>query len=258
MKKNRLKYQLYIFQIISFILLFIFLGFTYYSFQSQHTKDIDSNIQKELLFYKKNIASSIQSITDTIKKQNDYFLSIHLDTLALLQENPHLDLFELKNEIKSKYLSSHIDVELFLIDKSYTVTKTTFEKDLGFNLSMITESKQLLDKTTLDGKVYTADFISLDSLDMKYKLYSYSKLTDDTYLELGFIDSTLINTLESLLTYQYSDKTKISIYAVSKNNKEYHYYPISVKGDVLSKKEYFESFVKFPLDTPTEIGRAHV
>lgn len=90
-----------------------------------------------------------------------------------------------------------MNVELFLIDKSYKIYKTTYPKDLGFNLSVITEAKNYLDKTTKDGKVYISEFVSTDALDMKYKLYSYSKLKDGIYLELGFVDNTLTNTMES-------------------------------------------------------------
>lgn len=251
MKLTKLKYQLYILQIIISLVLFIFLGFTYYLYQNQYKININTHIQNEILINKKEIISSIKNATNRIKNQKDYFKSINLDVLNLLKKNPNLDLYKLKKDIKSKYLSSNIDIEFYLIDKTYKIYKTTYEKDLGFNLSVVTEAKKYLDKTRKDGNLYISDFLSTDALDLKYKLYSYSKLNENSYLEVGFIDNTLTNTIQSLLKDDDSLKSKITLYALSKDDKQYYYYPLKTKNDERTKEEYYKSFIKVPLNKST-------
>ena len=252
MKIHKLRYQLYTFQIVISLILFSFLGFTYNSFQKEYQKDIDVYIQNEISIHKKEILSSIKNATLRLKKQKEHFESIHIEVLDILRKNPNLDLEKLKKEIESKHLLSNIDLELFLIDKSYTMYKTTFKKDLGFNLSIVTEAKNYLDKTAKDGKIYISDFVSTDALDMKYKLYSYSKLKDGIYLELGFVDNTLVNSMDALLQENTKQQTKLVLYNVSKDDKQYYYYSMNKRSSLNSKEDYFKSFKKVGLNKSTQ------
>jgi len=248
----KLRHQFYIFQILLSSILFLFLGLTYNSYQNQYKKDIDVHIQNELNLHKKEILSSMSNATKKLQKQKNTFISIHKNTLEVLKKNPNLDLEELKNKIKSKYLTSTVDVELYLIDKSYTIYKTTYPKDVGFNLSVVTEAKEYLDKTSKDGKVYISDFVSTDALDMKYKLYSYSKLKDDVYLEMGFVDNTLTNTMELLLRENTNSLTKVNLYSVSKDKQQYYYYHMKKNDNGKSKEEQYKEFMKFDLNEKTD------
>lgn len=248
----KLRNQVYLFQIVLSLVLFSFLGFTYYSYQNQYKKDIQSYIQSEVNIHKKEILSSITIATNKLKKQREYFRSIHEDSLEILKQNSTYDLEKLKQEIKSKYLSSYIDVELFLIDKTYTIFKTTYPKDLGFNLSIVTEAKEFLDKTSKDEKIYISDFVSTDAVDMKYKLYSYSKLKKGLFLEIGFIDTSLSNTMNSLIKEDNDSLTKVKLYSVFKNEKEYYYYEMKKRENKDSKKQQYEKFKKFTRDTKTD------
>lgn len=246
----KLRHQFYLFQILLFFILFLFLGFTYSSYEDQYTKDIDKQIQNELEIHKKQILTSFTNATENFDKQREYFENIHLDTLNLLKKNSNIDLDKLKSDIKSKYLSSRVDVELYLIDKSYTIYNTTYPKDLGFNLSIVTEAKNYLDKTKKDEKIYISDFVSTDALDMKYKLYSYSKLKEGIYFEMGFVDNTLTNLMEKFM-----DNSKLTLYNVSKDDKQYYYYAMKKRDDNLLKEQHYKKFYKFSL---TENTKDHV
>lgn len=252
MKNTKLRYQLYIFQVIISLFMFLFLGLTYFIYQHQYKKNIETQIENEIALHKKEILSSVNSATLKLNKQKDYFKSIHEETLKLLKQNPDLDLDTLKSSIKSKYLSSNVEVELFLIDSTYTIYKTTYLKDLGFNLSIVAEAKNYLDKTSRDGKIYVSDFLSTDALDMDYKLYSYSKLKDGIYFEMGFIDNTLTNTMKSLLKENVKSLSIPTLYNVSKDKEQYYYYPMNIKTAIKSKEEYYKTFIKVPLHTETQ------
>jgi len=252
MKIHKLRHQLYAFQIVLSLILFSFLGFTYNSFKTEYQKDIDVYIQNEILVHKKEILSSIENATLKLKKEKEHFKSIHIEALDILRKNPNLDLKELKKSIQSKYLLSNIDLELFLIDKSYKIYKTTFKKDLGFNLSIVTEAKNYLDKTTKDSKIYISGFVSTDALDMKYKLYSYSKLNDESYLELGFVDNALVNRMKLLLKENTKQSTKLTLYNVSKDDKQYYYYSMNKRDNINSKEDFYKSIKKVALNQDTK------
>jgi cbb3-type cytochrome oxidase subunit 3 len=115
----KLKQQLYIFQAVLSLVLFLFLGFTYFAYEKQYKKDIDIQIQKEIALHKKEIFSSIDNATKKLHKQKKYFKSIHLYTLNILKENPNLDLPSLKEKLQKKYTLPYTDIELYLINKKY-------------------------------------------------------------------------------------------------------------------------------------------
>ncbi len=251
MKVTKLKNQFYIFQAIFSLLLFLVLGITYFSYQHQYDKDIDKFIHNELKIHKKEIMTSITDATEKFNKRKDHYKIIHAELLSLLNKDPNLTLNELKKYIKSQYLSSSVDVELFLIDSSYTIFDTTFPKDLGFNLSIVKEAKIYLDHTTKDGKIYISDTISTDALDMKYKLYSYAKLKEGVYLEIGFIDNTLTNLMESFLQLEPSNVSKVTLYNVSKDDTQYYYYSMKKRDDKL-KEKFYNTLIQLPLNVPTK------
>jgi len=249
---NKLKYQFYIFQIFLSFVLILFLGLTYYFYENQYKKEIDAHIQSEIELYQKDILSSIVAAAEKLKKQRAFFQSIHHDALEILRKNPNYDLQKLKNEIKLRSLTSYIDVELYLLNKNYIIYKTTYPKDLGFNLSIVTEAKNYLDKTSKDGKIYVSDIVSTDALDMKYKLYTYSKLDDSRYFEMGFIDTTLTNLMESVLKANRKSSTQVNLYNVSKDKRQYYYYHMQEKNNVKSKEEQYKKFKKFSLNEITD------
>lgn len=233
-------------------MLFSFLGFTYYSYQSLYKKDIDIQVENEILLHKKEILSSIVNAAKKLQTQKEYFISIHLETLNILKEDPSLNLYILKAKLEKRYLPSYKSIEVYLINKDYIIYESTFKKDIGLNLSMIEDGKVFLDKTTIDGKIYMADYPSTDSLDLKYKYYSISKLNDTTYLELGFIDDTLNNLIEYFISNNKTNKTKIALYIVTKDDKNYQYYAMEKIENEKSKREHFESARRVQIDEVTD------
>ena len=237
----KLRHQLYLLQILLAIVLFTTLGVNYYTYQKQYQKDIDSYVQSEIKLHKKEILASIDKANSGFDTQKDLFYEVHKEALRIVKENINIDLKELQNQLTSTFPLQNIKIEIYLIDKSYTIYKTTFPKDLGFDLSVIADAKYALDKTTADGKIHISDFTSTDALSMEYKLYSYSKLTDDNYLELGFVDHKINNTAMSTITQNTFSHNKIDIFNVVKNNNEYSYYNMKNNGDTQKKDDFFKS-----------------
>ena len=248
MKITKLRHQLYIFQILLTFILFLFLGFTYCFYEIQYKKDVESYVKSEVLLHKKVIISSIENANLEFKKRKDLFYEIHQSALQIMRNNPNIDLKDLQQNLKEEFRLINTEIEIYLIDKTYTIYKTTFQKDLGFNLSIANDAKTFLDKTTKDGKVYLSDFASTDSLNMGYKLYSYSKLDENKYLELGFIDKGISNTVISTISENIKSSNKINVFVVGKNEKGFYTYELVKNSEILNKEEFFKNVEIVSLD----------
>ena len=243
----KLKTKIYLFQIILSTILFLFLVLNYFSYIHQYKKDINEHINEEIIIHKKQILSSINIANVEFGKKEQLFYDIHNEALNILKNNINLDLEELQKILKSRFqLKDHMKIQIYLIDKNYTIYKTTFPKDLGFNLSIAADAKGYLDKTSIDNKIYVSDFASTDSMNMEYKLYTYSKLIEGKYLELGFVDTRLNNYALSIENINFN--SKIKIYNVGKNDTEYYYYEMDLQNYYENKEEFFKTVKRFPLE----------
>jgi len=243
----KLTHKIYLLQFTLASILFYFLFFTYKSYEIEYKKDIDKYIKSEVDLYKRQIVSSISNATHTFSKNKKLYLKIHTTALDILKKDSNIDLETLRAKLQTKFQLEDTTIELFLIDKDYTIYKTTYPKDLGFNLSIVSEAKEFLDKTTLDAKIYISEFASIDALDMRYKLYSYSLLKKGVYLELGFTDDNTNNTLPSIIENTSNNSFQIQLYCISNNSKEWSYYNFSTKDDTLSKEKLFQNIKTFPI-----------
>jgi len=214
----------------------------------QYKKDLLEYVSEQTNFYKQQFISSYNEASQKFNKHKNIFISLHKRARYLLKETPDRDLNLLVEELKQEYNLQNLSFYIYLIDKNYIIYKTTFEKDLGFNLSVIKEAKEFLDKTTVDKKVYIADFISTDALNMEYKLYTYSSLSQNSYLELGFIDKSVINNSKVIIS---KNSHKLKLFNVTKIEDKYVYYPFfETKKE--SKNEFYKKIKKVSLESKSD------
>lgn len=235
----KLKNKIYSIQIVFAVVLFSFLTFTYFNYQAQYKKDIKEYINNEVEFRKKALLTSYNSVTRELENKQKLLKSVHAEALKIAKNDIDIDLDELKKMLIKRFDLKDVDLNIFLIDKSYTIYKTTFPKDLGFNLNVVIEAKEFLDKTTRDGKIYVAEHMSIDMMDMQYKLYSYSLLRDDIYLELGFVYQNIQNTLASIIKKDIEAKEKTNLYIVFHSNNKYSYYNMSQPAKASKKNDFY-------------------
>lgn len=250
--KNKI-YIILIFIIISSILLFATL---FYSYNKKNTNDLQSNINNIVEINRYNIESSLKDIYKEHRSNKQLFYEIHHYTQEKFKQNRDYDLEKLKQLVLKKYNLKDIDINIFLIDKSYTITDTTFQKDLGFNLSVIEDAKKYLDKTKEDSKIYVASNISIDILDAHLNVYSYSKIDDTLYFEMGFkFNNSIYKKLQNNLKNVYEKtKNKISLYRVidTADGKEiYNNLFIDKSTRHISKANFEKSLVKFDKNRAT-------
>lgn len=232
---------IYKLQILFSLIVFVIFTLFYTTYKNSYEADLNSYIQKEITLNKNRIVDSLKIVSMKYEDKRNSFLNVHNYSLKLLKVDSSLSLEKIKKDIKNKYDLTDIEIEFYLIDKNYVIYKTTFPKDLGFNLSVISEAKDFLDKTKIDGNIYLADNISEDAIDGKYKLYSYSKLNNDSYLELGFVDTKLFNSISNEL----NNHKNLSLYRVNTNDDYEYYYKMEKRDVKISKEDHFKSLKKF-------------
>ncbi len=220
-------------------MLFSFLTFTYLNYQEQYKQDIKEYINNEVELRKKALLTSYNNVTRDFKNKQKLLETVHHEALNITKKNIDISLDQLQKDLIKKFDLEDVDLNIFLIDKTYTIYKTTYPKDLGFDLNLVIEAKEFLDKTTKDGKIYVADHISTDMMDMRYKLYSYSLLKDDIYLELGFVYKNIHNTLSSLIKKDIEDREKTNLYIVFQSNNKYSYYNMSLATKASKKSDFY-------------------
>jgi signal transduction histidine kinase len=202
---------------------------------------VDSKIE----FYKKQLLSSYNQSAQVFSLKKQLLKQLHIETLKILHRDMDTDLSVLKKQLNKKFNLKDMDVNTYLIDENYTIYKTTFPKDLGFNLGLIKEAKNFLDKTKKDSKIYISNFVSTDLLDMKYKLYAYSLLKDNTYLETGITDNKIGSIWNSIIAENNDTGNKIKFYTIYENKKKYYYYDMIEGIKKSTKKEYFKDSKNF-------------
>ncbi|MBD3842539.1 MAG: HAMP domain-containing histidine kinase [Campylobacterales bacterium] len=251
--KNKI-YLLQLFIVISFVLFFYII---YNNNIHQQQKNLERNIQTITQTNKHFIEKSLKSMYRDYNSFQKEFHTIHQYTQNQYLKNPNINLQTLKENIKKHFNLNDFDIDIFLIDKTYTITDATFEKDIGFHLGIIEDAKMYLDKTKKDGKIYVASNISIDILEYTLKVYSYSKLEDGKYFEMGFkFDNPIYEELkESVDDIYKKTNNKISLYRVIEtSDKKQQYYNdlLNKPNENISKEDYLKTTKKFNIDKPSQ------
>jgi len=248
----KLKVKIYLIEIFLIIVLLLFFGIFFYVYSNKAQKDINSNITNIVQTNRYFIKQMLSNIYERYALKKELFYKIHQYSLKRLKQNPNLDLNKLKQEIIERFNIKDIDINFFLINKKYIITKTTFPKDLGLNLSIFKDAKLYLDEATKTNKIYVASNISIDFLNSSLNVYSYSKLGNNKYLELGFkFKNSFYNQLEKSFEDIFkATGNKITLYRVFGLPTNYVSYDnfANKKNTNLTKEEYINTLKKFNIN----------
>lgn len=251
-----MKNKLYLI-LLNIVITFVSLYFTYTLFESykeDQQNNVTAYLDKRIQINKSFIKNAFLTIQDEMKTKEEIFLQIHQEAIDKLRQNGKVNIEVLKKELQKKYSIPNIDFHLFYIDKNYIITESTYPTDIGFNLSLVTDARKELDLTDKDNKVHLSPVISIDIITSDVKSYSYSKVNDSYYLEMGFINhnikSVLKNTMKKIQIM--SDK-RSQLYRVEPKLDNTEYYDNFLnKKTHLSKEAYINSLKKFHQDVITD------
>lgn len=237
-------------KITIFLIVIASLTTTYTYYENESKKNLVHYIEEETLFHKRNIIFPLLRASDVFKVKQELFKKIHNEALEILKENPNTNLEALKKNLQNKHNLLYTEIHIFLINKSQIIYKTTFEKDLHFNLSKAANISHILKKAKQTNKIYFLERIVTDVADMKYKTYSYSKFQKDSFLELSFSDKSIKNIFADYSKEFQNEKTDIEIYNVSRIKNNFFYFPLTAQDKKVSKNNYFKSLQKFQKNAP--------
>jgi len=182
---------------------------------------IYTNYQTHKKHYNKIIEYSIDSAVDKIKFdiqkadsivakiaqfKHQIFENIHQVAHQKLKQNPNLNINQLKRDLVSTLPHKFVDIHIYLINKNYTIYKTTYQPDLHLNMKKLLGAKEYIDTSFANiDKIHFAIQPSFDILSKKYRLYSYSALNSNIILELGFFDKALSSIKDHLYRFNFKD-----------------------------------------------------
>lgn len=240
----KLRYQLYLLLSFLFLILALGLSLNYISYKNEYQKDIQNFIDGEIKLHKKSILSSLQNRNSDFENNKDVFYKISKETVELLKKDKNLNLQGIKSALKVKYELKDFDFDLYLIDSSYKIYKTTRVKDLYLNLKNLPDAKNLIDKSR-NGNIQFSNFINTDPVTLEYRLYVYSLVSEDDFLELSFSNSKISTSSISSLVKNLESNTKINIFKIFRNREGFSFYDILKSIDRENKELFYNSLDVF-------------
>ena len=240
------KYQLIALNLAISVVSLYFTYIVYEEYKSTQQKKVENYIEKTVLRSKNILKSTFVKIKNEIEQDRDLFYDIHKHYTQLLRNNPNLDINKLKAEIMAKYPLENREVELFLLDENYVITNATYKPDIGFNLFLVPDARSELDRSQ-DMKIYPSKSVSIDIINSQVKSYSYSKINNKLYFEMGLINKNIYNILKvAMAKIKLVSNKKSSLYRIEQklDNSEY-YDNILDKDTNKTKEEYLSAKKKF-------------
>ena len=240
------KFQLILLNLAITVISIYFTYAIYIEYKQTQQEKVQNYIQSSLESNKSVIKNSFKKIKKEIEKDRILFYEIHKRYTKSLRENPNQDIRKLKNEILNEYELSNKDIHLFLLNKDYTITDATYKKDIGFKLGLVPDARIELDRSK-DGDIYQSKSVSIDIITSDVKSYSYSKINDELYFEMGFINYEIHDILKvSMSKIRMLTNERSNLYRIEQklDNTEYYDNVLYKKTDK-TKEEYLRSRKKY-------------
>ncbi len=243
--------------LLNILITCVSLYFTYTLFESYKEDEknkVAAYLDKRIKINKSFIKNSFITIQNEIESNQKIFFEMHQEALDILRKRGKIDIEVLKEVLQKKYAIKNIDFHLFYIDTNYIITESTYRNDIGFDLSLVPDARQELDRSDLDNKVYQSNIISIDIINSDVKSYSYAKVNDSYYLEMGFINSNIKSILKKTMkNIQTVTDKRSQLYRIEQKLDNTEYYDnILDKKTSLSKEDYIKSRKKFNKEVVTE------
>lgn len=242
--------------ILNIIISYVSLYFTYTlydNYKKEQENKIATYLDKRIKMNKSFMKNSFVTIRNEIESNEKIFFQIHEKALEILRKNGKIDIALLKQTLREKYPMSDVDFHLFYINKDYLITESTYINDIGFDLSLVPDARKELDQTTLDNMVHQSNTISIDIINSDVKSYSYAKVNDSFYLEIGFINYNIKGILkDTMRNIQIVTDKRSQLYRIEQKLDDTEYYDnVLNKKTHLSKEAYINSRKKFDRNTTT-------
>lgn len=250
----KLKNKLYLTQLFIILTLTIFLWVVYTNFKTHSQNDLEKEITQSININKLLLSSTLEDMYKSFEQKKNMITHIHRSALNEFKKDETISLVQLKNKMRSHFNLQYIDLDFYLINKDYVITDATFKKDIGLDFKKIPPGKRDLDKASKDSQIHIGKNVSIDYMGTTFKIYSVSKVNDETFLEMAFIDPTSYSKLcDRIKKITAHTKNKINLFRINKTTSNEEYYEDILNTDYISnKKEWNDALKKFPIGTATD------
>jgi|GEM_PF-4704332 len=192
-------------QLLQLLLVIVMaLGVLSYLGFSAILSDIEQNQranQKQLLAdISTQINLAYELLDKLLSQKKQGYREIHqLARSLILEANHQPDLPMLQKIVEQE---AGFPVDLYIIDADLTIADTTFTPDMGldFKLPPFLDVQQFLGKARLTDQIMVGQ-PNMEFTRKKFKIYTYSVLGDDRYLELGLIDPDIDGYFQRLIRH---------------------------------------------------------
>jgi len=222
------------------------MSFIYINYEKKYFQEIDNYVAITAESYAKETLLSLQLVDSLNQNNKELFYRINQEAKARVESDNNISLTLLKQELIEKYRLSYINIELYMVNKDFVIYDTTFEPDLGFDLSMADDTQGYIDQCNAKDGIYFVDGVIYDSIDKQHKIYTFTKIKKDTYLEMGFVDKRFNEFYQK--SFQANDKenkNKTNVYIVITLEEFQYYFELGVQEKSKSKNELFDSIERF-------------
>ena len=250
----KLKNKFYLIQFFILLALIILTWTMYTSFHQQNHNNLENELKKNVYVTTLLLHSALKDTYRTFEQRKSFFTHIHRTTLTEFKKDESISLEQLKNKMMRQFHLKDLVLDLFIIDKNYVITDSTFKKDIGLDFKNILDVKEYLDHVSKDDKIHMEHDVFIDNRDSSIKLYSCVSVDHDKFLQIAFIDSFIYKKLsQTILDISKSTKNKISLFRITKTSSNEQFYENIMKGkEIINKEEYFKLVRKFPLNSITD------
>ncbi|WP_121628371.1 sensor histidine kinase [Poseidonibacter antarcticus] len=236
--------------LLNIIISYVSLYFTYTlyeNYKKEQESKINTYLDKRIKINKSFIKNAFVTIHNEIESNKKIFLQIHKEAIEILRKDGKINIEILKQKLEKKYNMTNVDFHLFYINKNYLITESTYINDIGFDLSLVPDARKELNRTKVDGLVYQSNTISIDIINSNVKSYSYAKVDDSFYLEIGFINFNIKDILkDTMKNIQTITDKRSQLYRIEQKLDDTEYYDnVLDKKTHLSKEDYIKSRKKF-------------
>lgn len=244
------KIFLYTFGMFMMVVLSLFFSYAYISneYKRGFQEEVNQEIDKEKARIKKVHTLTNKHLENNTKKYKNF----HKQAINLIQkrmaEPDGFNLDEIKYQLQS-YRNAPRGFEIFLINKNKVIYRSTYSTDIGLDLSIFPETNSIVSKAFANDGIHISQLVSKDPVDRNYKIYSYSKLSDEVIIELSFINHDIKN-FPNLYSDGNNGHITTKSYSILQQDGSYFYWR-NHKPDPKHKKSYF---VKTPLYTVDNFG----
>lgn len=249
MRFMNFKTKLLLIKVINFVLIVTALAVSYAYYHAEYVKYIDKTIASKISLHKKRLAAPLAEAKAHFEKNTPVYKRIHQDAITQFKANNDIDLATLKTNLLQKYNLPNTEIDIFLINQDFKVFQTTYSQDVDLDLSVFPDTVTTLNNALSNDDIHISEFVSRDPLDMKYKMYSYARVSDDTILELAFMDSNSRVALFDAI-HAFDDEFATTLFHVLKDGDKLFYFPVKEKNDSLSKEAFFSSLHRFTPNDP--------